>query len=453
MNNETPLPPLPPLNPPDKKKSNYLPVATVAFIGLVLVGVTFVLLSWLQQHRQSEQLFGNHLPTVEGLRSFEPMPASEPESGEETGQDDGGAEPTDEAKQPANPESGEEAAGISVEEEISTTIQPPPESEPRTTIETTSVQTLSPRHVHIHIIHEIDTSTIVIAETPPETPLAPPTADPEATDIDDQYPLISQEIKDLAERISLTHTAKRIFYDHNPVLVATAAEIKAACSLGAEVAGFLHGCWKKSPKRLYILNDARVETTAVHELLHAVYYKNYGGSVPRFIKNQINVVAEQQPEKVKDVLRPYALATSGRPAYVVRWIQYNELHSFLGTEFDSLPQELEDYYAIYIKDRSVVLGFDTAWHQSFAAKLEAGQKLKERYQKQVDEYKKCRADLTIEDCQQYDLYEEFVAFGECLSSTFTLYKDCSAIDPALIRYEDTSSDEASLAVIQLAFKL
>ena len=333
---------------------------------------------------------------------------------------------------PAAPASEDEETASSEEETttISSSVEltpPPAAPTPNTPLPEPEPDQGRPLDVYISVVD--------ISSTPSDAPATPPTPEPVGDDIDSQYPLVSQRVKDLAAAVKLSNVSKHILYKHNPLLVDNVEDIVYLCAGEEEVEGFLQGCWKKVPRRMYILDDTLVEVTLVHELLHAIYYENYGGEVKPFIENQINIVIHQQPEKTTAVLEPYNLDTLDAPAHFIRWLKYNELHSFLGSEFTSLPQELEDYYSLYLLERSVVADLHATWKASWDAKIADYSQLRERYADQRAEYDKCVAAIGADNCDQYDLYDEYVAFSECLISTFFFYSECVPLNPVATPYE------------------
>ena len=106
----------------------------------------------------------------------------------------------------------------------------------------------------------------------------------------------------------------------------------------------------------------------------------------------------------------------------------------MGSEFRSLPQELEDYYSLYFLERSIVVNFKETWQTSWDAKVAALGEVGARSQSQMVEYNKCIAALGEGNCDEYNLDDEFKAFADCLASTFSFYSECLLIDPVLITY-------------------
>jgi DNA repair exonuclease SbcCD ATPase subunit len=142
--------------------------------------------------------------------------------------------------------------------------------------------------------------------------------------------------------------------------------LKASQATIANREGFNKNCEKKEknsivlgcyihPHNLYVFNvtDSRlkgaVQTTTAHEMLHAVYTR-----LSQDKQAQINILIDQAlPEAMKQdpsLTKRLELYDRIEPGE-----RYNELHSIIGTEVNNIPQELEDHYRHYFRNRSLVV--------------------------------------------------------------------------------------------------
>jgi flagellar capping protein FliD len=115
------------------------------------------------------------------------------------------------------------------------------------------------------------------------------------------------------------------------------------------------GCYVSPPARIFVydITDARVAdaeiVTAAHEMLHAVWYQDMTSADRTRIGNELQAWFDQLPSDhwLRDRLDVYADRPSSIPT---------ELHSILGTEAANLTSSLENHYAKYFQDRSIVVG-------------------------------------------------------------------------------------------------
>lgn len=185
----------------------------------------------------------------------------------------------------------------------------------------------------------------------------------------------SAEIEAIANRTTMTDQAKQIFYATNPT-IDEKAEFNANCPqkegginvLGCYQSGFLSA----GKISLFKIEDPRlvdeIDVTAAHELLHAVYQRLSFWERER-IDGLLKAVATSPRVKLTEVMRNYVAENN-----------YNELHSHIGTEFDSalLSSELNDYYAQYFSNRGAIVSVHQGNETLFAQCEQDGKSMRLR---------------------------------------------------------------------------
>ena len=163
-----------------------------------------------------------------------------------------------------------------------------------------------------------------------------------------------QDVRSLTKDLQLTSEGERFFYIGQPD-IANKDTFNEHCQKRHEKSVVL-GCYI-APFHIYIydVTDQRLDgvkqVTAAHEMLHVVYDR-----LTTAEKKRLNTLLEQalpsveaQDASLAERLAIYEKTEPGE--------RYNELHSILGTEAVTLPQELESYYRQYFTDRSIVVQF------------------------------------------------------------------------------------------------
>lgn len=183
-------------------------------------------------------------------------------------------------------------------------------------------------------------------------------------DISDWYRLRnyqpSQEIEQLAVSTTMTDLGQKLFYVHRPSL-----EDKQSFNQNCRDSekSLVLGCYVHG-QGIYIYNvrDERLgaikEVTAAHEMLHAAYDRLPTDERNRIDNLLVNTFNDVQNERIEKTIENYR----NKDASVVP----NELHSILGTEVRELPQELDDHYAKYFKDRMQVVVMAEGYEKVFA---------------------------------------------------------------------------------------
>lgn len=169
----------------------------------------------------------------------------------------------------------------------------------------------------------------------------------------------SARIIALADHTTMQESARRLFYVNHPSLD-DKATFNGRCRtdeitiiLGCYIAG--QGIY------LYDVEDSRLdgieEVTAAHEMLHAAYDRLSDKERRRIDTLTAQASMAITDERITQTIEQYR----SKDATIVP----NELHSILGTEVVSLPDELEQYYSRYFKDRQAVVRFAVQYEQEF----------------------------------------------------------------------------------------
>jgi uncharacterized protein YukE len=169
----------------------------------------------------------------------------------------------------------------------------------------------------------------------------------------------SEAIAELASQAAFNDEGRRLFYIHDPELL-NKDNFKGRCSETEET--IVLGCYI-SRQKIYVFDveDDRLagveQVTAAHEMLHAVYDR----------------LSVNTREKLDMLLLDYY--SSSDDARLIKSVENyrrkdpsivpNELHSILGTEIRSLPEELEQHYAKYFIDRNTVVSLAEAYEAEF----------------------------------------------------------------------------------------
>ncbi len=164
----------------------------------------------------------------------------------------------------------------------------------------------------------------------------------------------------LAKDTTMKEGTKRLFYVNRPELDDKAL-FNTHCRESGEKTIVL-GCFING-EGIYLLNvqDKRlkgvIEVTAAHEVLHAQYARLSGKDKARVDEMTKKAFVKVDDKRIKSVIAQY---NSKDPSSVP-----SELHSILGTEVESLPKDLEQYYGQYFSDRSKIVDFSKHYEQAF----------------------------------------------------------------------------------------
>ncbi len=209
-----------------------------------------------------------------------------------------------------------------------------------------------------------------------------------------------ENVASVREKIQLTDRANLIFSATHPDLE-DRDDFNENCNAHTIEISVL-GCYSDGKIHIYNIQSKElngiVESTAAHELLHAVWERLDGGEKFRLTDYLLDIYNDK---KYHDLLAD-DLGTYGQAERI------DELHSRVGTEIMDLPEELEQHYAKYFKDQDRIVGFYENYISPFR-ELEAEidalsselEELNEKIEQQSQEYY-ARAEKFINDAAEFN---------------------------------------------------
>jgi hypothetical protein len=172
-------------------------------------------------------------------------------------------------------------------------------------------------------------------------------------------------VSQLATDTTLTPDARHIFYVNHPAIESSSV-FNQNCK-GQSEQTIVLGCYHSDQMGIYLydVTDARLEgveqVTAAHEMLHAAYDrlsakdKNYvDGLLQDYYQHDLH------DQRIIDTINAYK---QSEPNDVV-----NEMHSVFGTEIQTLPTPLENYYKRYFTDRSQIAAYAASYESEFTTR-------------------------------------------------------------------------------------
>jgi hypothetical protein len=166
------------------------------------------------------------------------------------------------------------------------------------------------------------------------------------------------------ERLQFTEHGKFLYYASTPSILGS-EQFATSCPTheGEENFGIL-GCYLPADKTIFLYDvtddrlDGTEEVTAAHEMLHAAWDR----------------MGTDEQSRLGTLLEAEYANHADNTAFAERMAIYariepgehaNELHSIIGTEVADISPELEEYYATYFTDRSVVTSLHAAANAVF----------------------------------------------------------------------------------------
>lgn len=167
----------------------------------------------------------------------------------------------------------------------------------------------------------------------------------------------SPEVSALRDSLELTGTAARIFNASRPELESHEKFNEHCDSHNQEIT--VLGCFDGERIYLYDVKSEElsgiVESTAAHELLHAIWDRTDSAEKPRVSTLLVDVYNDEKYHTLlAEDLEIYEDAE-----------MIDELHSRIGTEIADLPAELETYYAQFFKDQNEIVAFYDRYIEPF----------------------------------------------------------------------------------------
>ena len=159
----------------------------------------------------------------------------------------------------------------------------------------------------------------------------------------------TSEMVEIRERLNLTERARLTFAASRPVLEER-TEFNNHCNSHNEEISVL-GCYYSGHIYLYNVQAEELagvkESTAAHELLHAVWERMSAADKSEISKALLEVYYD---EKYHDFLKEDLEVYENDETI-------DELHSRVGTEIAELPKVLEDHYATVFKDQDEIVDY------------------------------------------------------------------------------------------------
>lgn len=200
----------------------------------------------------------------------------------------------------------------------------------------------------------------------------------------------SSEIIEISDHLRLTSTGKRVFLATRPTLDGSQKFNERCQAVEHTEDGHVLGCYSEDAIHLFDVTDERisgvVEVTAAHELLHAVWTRLGAGEREELsdrLRAAYEDLAEERPE-LTERMSVYEHLSDAEFA--------NELHSVLGTEVRELPEWLEDHYAQWFIDRSLVVDDFDGYHSVFTELQDRADALNEELSAIRDEVEQRNSD-------------------------------------------------------------
>lgn len=209
----------------------------------------------------------------------------------------------------------------------------------------------------------------------------------------------TESVASIAERIQLSDEARVIFYASQPQLL-DKQQFSQQCP-NQEEANVL-GCYVGT-SNIYILDvqeepiEEIEEVTAAHELLHGVWARMSNSEQKRLGRLLQQTFDDQADDRLRSLIDGYRQSNTHNDPDLIP----NELHSILATEVSALPEELENHYQKYFKDRQQVIDL----YRSYADEFQRRQDRIEDIQQQLSNLK-----ASIE--QKNNQFESLVAENE-----------------------------------------
>lgn len=169
----------------------------------------------------------------------------------------------------------------------------------------------------------------------------------------------SSEMSDIMSKLDLTDYGTRVIKAVNPSLD---SKDKFNSSCGAHDANiYVLGCYLTAKDEVHLYDiesnelDGVKESTAAHELLHAVWNR-----LPVWDRRNLEAELKDAYDKLpnsSDIKTSMSLYSDDN--------FYDELHSRLGTEMKALPEGLEKHYATIFKNQDEIVSYYDKYNGTF----------------------------------------------------------------------------------------
>lgn len=216
---------------------------------------------------------------------------------------------------------------------------------------------------------------------------------------------LSPEIVAVEERIGLTNYGRLVFSATNTNLEDRDSFNERCKSHNQDIS--VLGCYTNG--HIYIYNidnedlNGIIESTAAHELLHAMWSRMENGEKNRISKLLLEVYND---DKYHSLLAE-DLENYGELERI------DELHSRIGTEIADLPEELEKHYAKYFVNQDLIVDFYNSYIEPFRELAREIEKLSAELEKLDSEIEE-KSKKYYENAHQ--LAAEIEEFNNCATS-------------------------------------
>lgn len=220
------------------------------------------------------------------------------------------------------------------------------------------------------------------------------------------------EMESVIKNLDLTDRGERILKATNPNLDSREIFNEKCDSHKTEI--YVLGCYLTGDDMIHLynvdtkeLNGVR-ESTAAHELLHAVYNR-----LPFWEKSSLN----DEMKKVYDSLDEKDEIKSSLELYNADDF-YDELHSRLGTEKKDLPSGLEKHYAAIFNDQDKVVAYYDNYSGTFKKLEQELRNIEEKLEKlktTIDEEESRLKTVATDLNSRIDDYNKRVSAGNYTS--------------------------------------
>ena len=240
-------------------------------------------------------------------------------------------------------------------------------------------------------------------------------------------------VETIATDTGLTDDARFTFYATRPA-VEPSQSFNQHCQR-KEADSPILGCYASNRIYIFDVTDSRLvgikPVTAAHELLHAEYER-----LPDSEKKRLQPLLQAAYEKVTDAsldarMKYYEKTEPGE--------SFNELHSIIGTEFESIGPELETYYGRYFKNRSAIVKLHQKVDETFTSLSEEADDL-------VNQIEKLASAINADTARYNDdiksLNQEVESFNTRASQSggFTTQSEFQAARQRLVTRSDELND-------------
>lgn len=165
----------------------------------------------------------------------------------------------------------------------------------------------------------------------------------------------SQDISEIQQALKLTDRGTRIFLATRPALEQR-DDFNIHCKSHNPQISVL-GCYSLHRIYIYQIDNTELagikESTAAHELLHAVW-ERLSDSERQALQPFLQQVYREHQDLLAEELDVYAASD-----------QFDELHSRVGTQITNLPKPLQQHYAQFFQQPETIVAFYTSYSQPF----------------------------------------------------------------------------------------